>query len=644
LLLPPPTRVFLRFGAYELDPEAGELHKQGIRMHLQEQPLRVLLLLLKRRGSVVTREDLHRLLWPGVTAGDFDHGLNNAVNRLREVLCDSADEPRFIETVPKRGYRFVAPVEVPTPEPLLIPLPTTPAAERVPADLPVPSRDWAPHPGRWLATVVVVAALLVTSFLGFREWRAARAVKLAAPRAIAILPFENLTGDATQEYLADGMTDELTTQLAQIGSLRVISRTSAMQYKNKRKPLPDIARELKVEAVVEGSVLRSGNRVRVTAQLIDAASDQHLWAQSYERDMRDMVPLQAEIARAITTEIQAKLTPEEEARLAQVHPADPEAYQLYLQGRFALAQRTSQSRNKAVGYFQQAIAKDPGYAAAYAQLAEAYALFDSGTFRTRPPREVLALARASARKALELDPNLPDAYAILASTSAEADWDLTAAERYFRQAIAVGPGNATAHYWYARLLGAEERRAESLAEMERARALDPLSLNINNDLVGAYFSAGRTEHAWAQLSRTMEMDPNYPRTHISLGMAYEGQGKEDAAIVEYQRARALGGENWPELREPLQRAYDAGGVRGYYQAQYRLLKEMRRTRYVTPVYLGLLADRLGEQEEALAWFETAFQERDAGLIPPKDGGGCVPSLQSDPRCQDLVRRIRAAIR
>ncbi|HSE48381.1 MAG TPA: tetratricopeptide repeat protein [Terriglobales bacterium] len=641
--LPAPVRLLLRFGAYELDPQAGELYKHGTRMRLQDQPLKVLLLLVERRGLLVPREDFHELLWPEATAGDFDHGLNNAVNRLREVLCDSAEAPRFIETVPKRGYRFIAAVEIPTPEPLPMAAAPVVVARQVLAGGPPEASEPRPWPAS--ATLLMVLALSIgTGVLAFRGWRGSPSASPAPVRAIAILPFENLTGDATQEYLADGMTDELTTELARIRSLRVISRTSAMQYKKQRKPLPEIARELKVDAVVEGSLMRSGSRIRVTTQLIDATTDQHLWAQSYERNLDEIVPLEAEIARSIAGEIRAKVTPEERTRLAEIRPVDPAAYQLYLQGRFFLAQRTEQSVNKAVSYFQQAIRKDPGYGPAHAHLAEAYALYDSGTFRARRPREVLALARASALKALELDPNLPEAYTVLAATSAEYAWDLTTAERYFRQAIAVGPGNATAHYWYARFLSGRGRQAEAFVEIERARSLDPLSLTINNDLVGIYFSLGRADQAWAQLNKTLEMDPNYPRTHISLGMAYEAQGHNDAAVLEYQKARALGGENWPELREPLQRAYEAGGVDGYYRTQYRLLREMSRTRYVSPVYLGLLADRFGDKEQALAWWEKAFQEREPGLIALKDGGGCPGTLQADARCQDLVGRIRVAVK
>lgn len=623
----PGRAAVVGFGVFELDLRSGELRRNGVKLKLEGHPLQILMMLLECPGQVVTREELRGRLWPADTYVDFEHSINAAVNRLRQVLDDSADTPRFISTIPRRGYRFIYPV-------------SNGIAAAPPA---------GPHRGqrRTLAVISFVLVVSVAIILVADVGRVRRRIVARSwhPQmgSVAVLPFENLTGDASQEYFADGMTDELTTELAQIRSLRVISRTSAMQYKGNRKAVADIARDLKVDALIEGSVVRSGGRVRVTAQLIDASTDQHLWAQSYERDLRDIVSLQSEIARAIIAEIQAKLTPEERARLASVRPVDPEAYQLYLMGRFHLSQRTEDSMSKAVGFLQQAIAKDPGYAPAYASLAEAYDSYDSGTFRTRSPRELLALARAAAQKALELDPNLPDAYTVLASTSAEADWDLTAAERYFRKALSVGPGNATAHYWYARLLAGRNRTNEAIAEIERARELDPLSLVINDNAGEIYLAAGDFEKGLAQLQKTLEMDPNYPRTHINLGEAYEGQGKNDAAVAEYQKARALGGENWSELREPLQRAYEKGGMHGYYQAQFRLLVQMSQTRYVSPVYLATIAGVVGDKEQALAWLEKAFQERDPGLLPLKDGDSNA-LLRSDPRYQDLLRRIRAAIK
>src|SRR5258708_23797711 len=398
------ARQTYRFGASECDYTAGEPGKDGVKVRLQEQPFQILTLLLKRPGEVVTREEVRQALWPGDTFVDFDVGLNSAVKRLRDALSDSADSPRFVETLPRRGYRFIAPLEAPP-----VSLPAAPQAPPRPA-LPPRSR-LRPWGG---AAAVVAAVALVAGLIVTGTWPRLRGQLASTPiRSLAVLPFENLTGDAEQDYFVDGMTDAVITDLAQVRALRVISRTSVTQYKLAKKALPRIAEELGVDAVVEGTVSRSGDRVRVTAQLIQAATDRHLWAQGYERELRDVLGLQSEVAAAIAQAIQVKLQPEEKRRMTQAQaPVQPEAYEAYLKGRFYWSKRSAETSLKAVSYFHQAIEDDPSYAPAYSGLSDNDSAFD--VHGLRPPRECLPQAEAAARKARALRATLAEAHASLA--------------------------------------------------------------------------------------------------------------------------------------------------------------------------------------------------------------------------------------
>src|SRR5438309_2759843 len=355
----------IRFAAFELDSRASELRKQGAKVKLQEQPFQILQVLLQRPGEVVTREELQQKIWPSDTFVDFDHGINNAIKRLREALGDAAETPHYIETLPRRGYRFIGKIEC-------------------------------------------------------------EALRM---RSLAVLPLENLSHDPQQEYFAEGLTEALITTLAKIGELRVVSRTSAMLYKNVRKPLREIARELEVDAIVEGTVLLAGHRVRITAQLIDAAKETHLWAESYERDLRDVLALQSELAQAIARKVRVKIAPQEQALLAQPHPVDPEAYEAYLKGRYHWNRRSGEALPKAVQYFQQAIAKDPTFAAAYSGLADCLSVL--GYWGLVPPDEGCGKAKGLAHKALEMDHSLAEAHASLAFATMFYDFDFVTAEREF---------------------------------------------------------------------------------------------------------------------------------------------------------------------------------------------------------------------
>jgi TolB-like protein/Tfp pilus assembly protein PilF len=488
-----------------------------------------------------------------------------------------------------------------------------------------------------LAAVVAASGLLAL-LVQANEWGLRDKLKhllvRGAPtpiRSIAVLPLENLTGDSSKDYFADGMTDALITELGKVRALRVISRTSSSRYKNSKKPLSQIARELNVDGIVEGAVVQSAGRVRIKAQLIYARTDLYLWGRSYDRDLSDVLALEDEVARAITQEIRINVTAQELGRLNSASPVNPEVYQLYLKGRFLLERRTEAGMKKAVECFEEALQKDPNSALAYSGLADAYGLL--GGFSFLSPKEAYPRARAAAMKALELDDTLAEPHAALAIT---VDGGFEEQEKHFKRAIELNPGYANAHLWYARDLSRMGRVDEALKEILRAQELDPLSLIINDNVGEVYGWAHQYDKALEQLRKTLEMDPNFARTHLDLGVTYEYKGMFDEAIAEFQKARELGGENWPELRVPLQHAYEASGYRGYYQEQLRLLKERSKQSYVAPATIATIYARLGDKESAFTWLEKAQRER-TGLFFIKVEPVFDP-MRSDPRFRDLLHR------
>jgi TolB-like protein/DNA-binding winged helix-turn-helix (wHTH) protein/Flp pilus assembly protein TadD len=614
------TRQTYRFGDFAFDPSSGELHKHGLKVRLQEQPFQILMLLLVRPGEVVTREQVRQALWPGDTFVDFDAGLNSAIKRLRDALEDSAEEPRFVETLPRRGYRFVAPVEgppAPVPEPATIQVPASPARK---------SRFWGVAAPLTVAAVLAALGLSATR----NRWRAERSGPVQI-RSIAVLPFENLGGDREQDYFVDGMTDAIITNLAQVRALRVISRTSVVQYERTDKLLPRIAEDLNVDAVVEGTVMRSGDRVRVTAQLIHAATDRHLWARTYERELRDVLALQAELAGAIAQAVQVKLRPEEERRLAARGTVDPEAYDAYLKGRFFWNKRSPQGLSKAVEYFQQAIERDPAYAPAHSGLSDAYRM--SG-LQGLPPREVMPKAEAAARKALALDDTLAEAHASLAGVLYRYHWDWEGAEREFQRSLELDPNYAEGHRAYAIYLLTVRRHDEAVAEARRARELSPLSSVINVELAAALVRVGRYDEAIQQVHKTLEIDPKFSRAYVTLAGAYEGQGDRSRAVAALEKSvpPSRRGAN-PSFGY----AYGLTGRRREALEVLARLEKLSHERYVNPqdfavVYLGL-----GDKDQALAWLEKAYQERSFEMLG--FSGPVFDRLSDDPRFQDLRRRM-----
>jgi TolB-like protein/DNA-binding winged helix-turn-helix (wHTH) protein/Flp pilus assembly protein TadD len=630
----------LRFGVFELDLRSGELRKHGLRVRLQEQPFRVLEMLLEHAGEVVTREELQKRLWPADTFVDFDHGLNKAINKIREALGDSAESPRFVETVSRRGYRFLADVKeadaalVRSPETIQ---PHQPQAAPKARDRPNPPGKVADvknlslsHAWRiWVLVLLLVAASLGISKL--HTWNRPS----SAIRSLAVLPFESLSNDASQDYFADGMTDELISDLGQISALRVISRTSMMSYKHARKPLPQIARELNVDAVVEGTVLRSGNQVRITAQLIEASADKHLWSQSYEGELRNTLALQNDVARAIADQIRISLNPQEQAALKKVRVVNPEAFESYLKGRYFWNKRTAEGLNVGLAYFNQAIEEDPTFAQAYSGLADTYALLGDWQYAVMTPKDALPKAKAAAIKALELDSSLGEAHNSLAFCLDGFEWDFEAAGNEFQRAIELNPNYATAHHWYAWHLGLLGRYDDALAEMRKAENLDPLSLIINSDLAELLLIAHSYDESIQQSRKTLELDPNFALAHNQLGQAYLQKQMYEPAIVELEKSVQLSGGS-PTCIANLARAYAESGKRSEAEKLLGDLKKRSNPNASLASEIAMIYAALGNRDQAMKWLEKGCEERFNPGVLLRPG---FDPLRSDPRFETLVRRI-----
>lgn len=454
-------------------------------------------------------------------------------------------------------------------------------------------------------------------------------------RSLAVLPLESLSSDASQDYFADGMTDELISDLGQIGALRVISRTSVMAYKHTRKPLPQIARELNVDAVIEGTVLRSGDQVRITAQLIQASADKHLWSQSYEGELRDTLALQDKVARAIADQIRINLNPQEQAALKNVKAVNPQAYESYLKGRYFWNKRTRESLKVALAYFNQAIDEDPKYAQAYSGLADTYALLGDWQYAVMTAKEALPKAKAAAIKALELDNTLGEAHNSLAFCLDGFDWDFDSAGKEFRRAIELNPGYATAHHWYAWHLSLLGRYDEAIAEMRKALNLDPLSLVINADLAELLVMAHSYEESIQQSRKTIKLDPNFGLAHNHLAQAYLQEHRNDEAVAELRKAVQLSGGN-PTCIANLARAYAAIGKRSEAQKLLDDLKKRVSPGYSHGTEIAVIYAALGDKDQAMTWLEKSYEERFNPGVLLRPG---FDSLRSDSRFEELMRRV-----
>ena len=585
---------------------------------------------------------------------DFDHGVNTAVNRLREALGDSAENPRFVETIPRRGYRFIAPIELAA---------ATPEAKN---DAAAPSPSIANDAGtegasdaakkqKRIVTFAVALGLAVAAILVLASMRQRLFARRSGPpiQSIAVLPLTNLSGGPDQDYFADGMTEALITDLGKISTLRVISRTSVMQYKGTKKTLPEIARELSVDALIEGTVLRSGNHVRITANLLQAAPEKHLWAESYDSEVGDVLGLQSQVARAVAREIQVKLTPAEQKLLGNVRPVNPEAHDDYLKGRFLCNKETHEGWDKGIQYFQKAIEEAPTEPLAYAGLADCYAYgawagdILSGDLS---PQDVLPKASEAARKALELDSNLTEAHASLGVIELILNWNWQGADREFKRAIELNPSYSQAHAGYAHYLVAMGRFDDSVAEAKRALQLDPFSQRAWDLGAWAFFLARRYDLTLQQCQKSLELVPEFPWLHYDIALVYEQRGRIDESIQEFQKVQELFGLN-PDRMNELRNAYKQSGRKGYWRKTLELCTEAtklpRKFASVSGygwcdemqnVDFARLYVRLGELDAAFTSLERAYINHEGPVVylnvdPDWD------ALRADPRFQDLVRRI-----
>jgi TolB-like protein/DNA-binding winged helix-turn-helix (wHTH) protein/Flp pilus assembly protein TadD len=628
----PPRR--LRFGVFEADPRLGELTKHGKRLPLQEQPFQLLAMLLERPGELVSREDLRAKIWPQ-TIVDFDHGLNKAISKIRDALGDSAENPRFIETVARRGYRFLADVAVvqdgPPERAAGDPALQADAGPLARPEAGISSRA-PPRALTWrlagFGLALVLAAAL--SWILYTSRNSAPTI-----RSLAVLPLGNLSGDTSQDYFADGMTEELITQLGQISALRVISSSSVMRYKGAGKPLAEIARELNVQAVVEGGVLRSGDRVRITAQLIRVPADEQMWAQSYEGDLRDTLALQSKVAQAIAEQIRATFSRRQQAALRKPRTVSPDAYEAYLKGRYFWNKRTGDGLKKAIDYFSRAIEMDRTYAEAYSGLADSYALAGDWLYGVLSPQDAFRQARAAATRALALDETLGEAHTSLAFALDLYAWDWAAAEKEYKRAIELNPGYATAHHWYGWHLLVMGRNSEGIFEMRRAESLDPLSLIISADLAEALCIAHLYDESVQQSKRTLDLDPNFALAHYQLGQALAQKHLHDEAIAELQRAIELSGHSG---------AFDSNlayvyAVSGRKVEAENIIKDLEARPDKNPsidANIALVYVGLGDHDQAMIWLNKAYEARFNPSILLRPG---FDPLRSDARFEDLRRRL-----
>jgi TolB-like protein/DNA-binding winged helix-turn-helix (wHTH) protein/Flp pilus assembly protein TadD len=627
----PSMRTAYAFGPFRLDVKDLVLKREGVEIPLTRKAVETLLVLVENAGHVMGKETLLERVWPGTFVNESTLAQN--ILTLRKALGKQGSGEDYIGTVPKRGYRFEAGV-----------------TESAPADPAASPSGLAPEPSDaarfapfsrhavLFASLAVVFAIAISAAYMVRSRRVPASANFAPTRiqSIAVLSLTNLSGDPSQDYLADGITEAITTDLAKFHSLRVVSRTSAMQYNGRKKPLPEIARELHVDAIVEGGMMRSGAHVRVTAQLTRAANDEQIWAESYEREVRDLLALQNDVARDIAEHVQAQITTQDRQRLSTARPLDPRAHEEYLKGRFFWNKRTENGYLDAIDHFLRAIQIDPQYPEPYAGLADSYALLGSLGGASIPRRDAMNNARSIARKALELDPTMAEAHTSLAFVLMHYDWDFAAAEKEYLRAIDLNPNYPTAHQWYAVNLAATGRMDAALAELRHAQELDPLSLIISADIGQLLGGARRYEEAAAQLQSTLQMDPNFLLAHLEL-----------ASIFIYQQKHAEAADH---VRKALELAPGSLWAQGLLGVTYALSGQREKARNTlasiqhspnakeAALYVAIIATSLGDKNTAFQWLQIARDERSGSLILMKISPYWDP-LRSDPRFASLLHDV-----
>jgi TolB-like protein/DNA-binding winged helix-turn-helix (wHTH) protein/Tfp pilus assembly protein PilF len=647
------TQEPIRFGEdFEVDLRTFELRQDGRALKLERIPIQVLLVLIEQKGQLVTREEIAKKIWGKDAFLDTDNGINGAIRKIRQVLNDDPQEPRYVQTLSGRGYRFIAPV---SEEELQTPATPGHQTQHFPAveqgtTLAQPRHEQTPgkaveaaavvaflHWRRfgWLAFLVSCCVVVIAVWIGWLHYYGARAARPI--RSIAVLPLQNLSGDPAQEYFADGMTDELITELSRINSLKVISHTSVMEYKGTRKHLPQIARELNVDSILEGSIIRENDEVRVTVQLLDGPNDRHIWSESYERPLHGVLNLQREVAEAVTRQIRITLTPEQEARLNAARTVDPEAYEAYLRGRYFLSTQFTleQPLLQAKSDFEKSIQKDPGFAPAYSGLADAY--FYLALFHHVPEETGLRSAQDMLHKALQLDDSIGEPHDTLGLISWLHDWDWTAAERELNQAIALAPSYPCAHEDRAELLAFLGRRSEAVAELTRINQID-FGPSADHTVAHVYFQLRDYQNLLGASRRGVASNPNEWVEHLNLGIGYEGIGKLPEAISEYQKAVELSNGD----QDPRGSLAHAFAVTGNKVGAVTILRDLLRKSkdgYVSPYVLATIYAGLGEKDKAIQYLDKAYDERSLDLSWNLKSDLRIDNLRSDRRFQDLARRV-----
>jgi len=620
----------IRFGVFEVDLQASELRKQGIKVKLQQQPFELLAMLLEHPGEVVTREEIQKRLWPADTFVDFDRGLNRATNRLRESLGDDAESPRFIETLPRRGYRFIAPV-VKLDESGHVAELVPPQADTVPTN----GSPYSPGYDRVRLRIGFVTALVAIALLTVAAWFAFFRPRHGAIESVAVLPFSNGSSDSNAEYLSDGITESLINNLSQLPNLRVMARSTVFRYKANDADPQKIGNDLHVQAVLSGRLLQQGNVLIIQAELMDVKTGVQLWGGQFNRSAEDVLALQDDLSREIAEKLRVKLTGEQKQRLARRNTEDAEAYRFYLKGRYYWNKRSPEGMQKAASYFQQAIDKDPGYALAYAGLADTYVYLSF--FNMVAPRDAMPRAKAAAAKALEIDDHLAEAHVSLGYMSYAYDWDWPAAGRHFDQALALDPAYTRAHIFYPFYLSSRGQSQEAVTVAKSALDLDPASPSLSHSLAVQFYLTRQFDQAIEQCRKTLEMDPNFAVAYAVLGQTYlaKGMNSEAAPVLEKYSALSQG-------------SVDSLALLGYSQARRGKksqalrtideLKETSKNSFVPAFYFALVYAALEDKDQAFMWLEKGYDERFARFAYLKLEALWDP-LRSDERFRDLVRRV-----
>jgi TolB-like protein/DNA-binding winged helix-turn-helix (wHTH) protein/Tfp pilus assembly protein PilF len=620
----------IRFGVFEVDLQASELRKQGIKVKLQQQPFELLAMLLEHPGEVVTREEIQKRLWPADTFVDFDRGLNRATNRLRESLGDDAESPRFIETLPRRGYRFIAPV-VKSDESGHVAELVPPQADTVPTN----GSPYSPGYDRVRLRIGFVTALVAIALLTVAAWFAFFRPRHGAIESVAVLPFSNGSSDSNAEYLSDGITESLINNLSQLPNLRVMARSTVFRYKANDADPQKIGNDLHVQAVLSGRLLQQGNVLIIQAELMDVKTGVQLWGGQFNRSAEDVLALQDDLSREIAEKLRVKLTGEQKQRLARRNTEDAEAYRFYLKGRYYWNKRSPEGMQKAASYFQQAIDKDPGYALAYAGLADTYVYLSF--FNMVAPRDAMPRAKAAAAKALEIDDHLAEAHVSLGYMSYAYDWDWPAAGRHFDQALALDPAYTRAHIFYPFYLSSRGQSQEAVTVAKSALDLDPASPSLSHSLAVQFYLTRQFDQAIEQCRKTLEMDPNFAVAYAVLGQTYlaKGMNSEAAPVLEKYSALSQG-------------SVDSLALLGYSQARRGKksqalrtideLKETSKNSFVPAFYFALVYAALEDKDQAFMWLEKGYDERFARFAYLKLEALWDP-LRSDERFRDLVRRV-----